>query len=122
MPLVQQLCVLLLPESIKTIISAMWEGPDYTNFYNEIGEEEVPFFFSRHQNGQYSAMAVAEFGFPNDAVLPSNESHGNLTSDETPLISQETNTAGTQSKRPAVILPSPKKRPRILSQQTPSLS
>ncbi|KAG7346060.1 hypothetical protein IV203_005128 [Nitzschia inconspicua] len=25
--------------SIKTIISAMWEGPDYTNFYNDIGKK-----------------------------------------------------------------------------------
>ncbi|KAG7344049.1 hypothetical protein IV203_022057 [Nitzschia inconspicua] len=29
----------LINISIKTIISAMWEGPDYTNFYNNICEK-----------------------------------------------------------------------------------
>ncbi|KAG7345381.1 hypothetical protein IV203_032912 [Nitzschia inconspicua] len=112
--------------SIKTIISAMWEGPDYTNFYNDIGDEEASFFFSRHQNGRYSDMAVKEFGFPNDTILTTDASHPNLTSNNVTnhalLISNASNTDGTQSKRPAVILPSPKKRAQILCHETPSLS
>ncbi|KAG7337806.1 hypothetical protein IV203_015275 [Nitzschia inconspicua] len=31
--------LVLIDHSIKTIISAMWEGPDYTKFYNEIGRK-----------------------------------------------------------------------------------
>ncbi|KAG7345386.1 hypothetical protein IV203_032917 [Nitzschia inconspicua] len=112
--------------SINTIISAMWEGPDYTKFYNDIGEEEASFFFSRHQNGRYSDMAVKEFGFPNDTILTTGASHPDLTSNNVTnhalLISNASYTDGTQSKRPAGILPFPKKRARILGHETPSLS
>ncbi|KAG7337685.1 hypothetical protein IV203_009003 [Nitzschia inconspicua] len=104
----------LTDQSIKTIISAMWQGPDYTNFYNDIGEDEAKFFFSRHDNGTYSDMAVAEFGFPNDTKLPPSASHQKLTSNDPSRITTNTDKEGIQSKRPAVILPSPNKRARIL--------
>ncbi|KAG7353586.1 hypothetical protein IV203_002941 [Nitzschia inconspicua] len=117
---------ILTDHSINTIISAMWEGPDYTKFYNDIGEEEASFFFSRHQNGRYSDMAVKEFGFPNDTTLTTGASHPDLTSNNVTnhalLISNASYTDGTQSKRPAVILPSPKKRARILGHETHSQS
>ncbi|KAG7345242.1 hypothetical protein IV203_032773 [Nitzschia inconspicua] len=117
---------ILTDHSINTIISAMWEGPDYTKFYNDIGEEEASFFFSRHQNGRYSDMAVKEFGFPNDTILTTGASHPDLTSNNVTnhalLISNASYTDGTQSKHAAVILPSPKKRARILGHETHSQS
>ncbi|KAG7371042.1 hypothetical protein IV203_019612 [Nitzschia inconspicua] len=112
----------LTDHSIKTIISAMWQGPDYTNFYNDIGEDEAKFFFSRHDNGTYSDMAVAEFRFPNDTKLPPSASHQKLTSNDPSRITTNTDKEGIQSKRPAVILPSPNKRARILTLPFSSLS
>ncbi|KAG7348979.1 hypothetical protein IV203_011576 [Nitzschia inconspicua] len=112
----------LTDHSIKTIISAMWQGPDYTNFYNDIGEDEAKFFFSRHDSGTHSDMAVAEFGFPNDTKLPPSASHQKLTSNDPSRITTNTDKEGIQSKRPAVILPSPNKRARILTLPSSSLS
>ncbi|KAG7356980.1 hypothetical protein IV203_001668 [Nitzschia inconspicua] len=87
-------------------LSSFSEGPDYTNFHDDIGEEEASFFFSPHQNGRYSDMAVKEFGFPNETILTTGASHANLTSnnvtDHALLISND-------SKRPAVIRPSPRR-------------
>ncbi|KAG7364659.1 hypothetical protein IV203_037861 [Nitzschia inconspicua] len=97
-------------------------GPDYTNFYNDIGEDEAKFFFSRHDNGTYSDMAVAEFSFPNDTKLPPSASHQKLTSNDPSHITTNTDKEGIQSKRPAVILPSPNKRARILTLPSSSLS
>ncbi|KAG7354049.1 hypothetical protein IV203_030848 [Nitzschia inconspicua] len=112
----------LTDHSIQTIISAMWQGPDYTNFYNDIGEDEAKFFFSRHDSGTHSDMAVAEFGFPNDTKLPPSASHQKLTSNDPSRITTNTDKEGIQSKRPAVILPSPNKRARILTLPSSSLS
>ncbi|KAG7368584.1 hypothetical protein IV203_031327 [Nitzschia inconspicua] len=112
----------LTDHSIKTIISAMWQGPDYTNFYNDIGEDEAKFFFSRHDKGTYSDMVVAEFGFPNDTKLPPSASHQKLTSNDPSRITTNTDKEGIQSKRHAVILPSPNKRARILTLPSSSLS
>ncbi|KAG7353971.1 hypothetical protein IV203_003327 [Nitzschia inconspicua] len=75
--------------SIKTTISAMWQGPDNTNFYNDIGEDMAQFFFPCHKNGRYSDMAVTEFGFPNNSKLPPNASHHNLSSNDPPLINNK---------------------------------
>ncbi|KAG7353673.1 hypothetical protein IV203_003028 [Nitzschia inconspicua] len=113
----------LTDHSIKTIISAMWQGSDYTNFYHNIGEDEAKFFFFRHENGTYSDMAVAEFGFPNDTKLPPSASHHDkLTSNDPCRMTTNTDPEGIQSKCPTVMLPSPNKRARILTLPSSSLS
>ncbi|KAG7347865.1 hypothetical protein IV203_016570 [Nitzschia inconspicua] len=111
----------LTDNSIETIISAMWEGPDYTNFYNDICDK------SHHASSLVTKMEYTLTWLLQSldsqtilSSLPMNPMATSPPNDPT-LISHNTNTDGTQFKVPAVILPSPKKRPAlILNQPTPS--
>ncbi|KAG7372233.1 hypothetical protein IV203_018376 [Nitzschia inconspicua] len=97
----------------------MWVGPDYTHFYNDIGEK-------RHRASSLvtkmeETLTWLLLSLDPQTVLSSLPTNPIATSPPT-LISDDTDTDGAQCKSLAVILPFPKKRPRILSQPTPSLS
>ncbi|KAG7353498.1 hypothetical protein IV203_002853 [Nitzschia inconspicua] len=113
----------LTDDSINTIISSMCQGPDYTTFYQDVGEEEASLFFSRHLDGRYSETAIRNFGYPNNTVLTHNIQ--NISSHKPYSNEHDTNNETNYSKRPAsTAITSPTKRPRTviqLSQSPPKL-
>ncbi|KAG7352600.1 hypothetical protein IV203_008648 [Nitzschia inconspicua] len=97
--------------------------PDYTTFYQDVGEEEASLFFSRHLDGRYSETAIRNFGYPNNTVLTHNIQ--NISSNKPYSTEHDTNNETNHSKRPAsTAITSPTKRPRNviqLSQSPPTL-
>ncbi|KAG7354490.1 hypothetical protein IV203_003846 [Nitzschia inconspicua] len=106
----------LTDSSISTIIGAMWPGPDYTNFYNDIGEEEAQFFFSRRKNGRYSETAIKEFGYPNNVVAQSSSAH--LPADYLSYVSKSDENHSTKHGLDRTLSPL-RKRLRTVSQLSP---